>query len=65
MKNITITEAEATELLILVRMELKHLDTLVTYGPQGEYEKHWQRRIEIMNSLHDKLTSEEARADET
>lgn len=59
MKNITITEAEATELLILVRMELQHLDELGKY-PQEEYEKWRQRRIEIMNSLHDKLTSEEA-----
>ena len=54
MKNITINEAEATELLILVRMELQHLDELGKY-PQEEYEKWRQRRIEIMNSLHDKL----------
>ena len=59
MKNITITEAEATELLILVRMELQHLDELGKYG-QGEYEKWRQRRIEIMNSLHEKLIGEEA-----
>lgn len=59
MKTLTITEAEATELLILVRMELQNLDTLSKY-PQDDYEKWLQRRIEIMNSLHDKLTSEEA-----
>ena len=59
MKNITITEAEATELLILVRMELQHLDELGKYG-QGVYEKWRQRRIEIMNSLHEKLIGEEA-----
>ena len=59
MKNITITEAEATELLILVRMELQHLDELGKYD-QNNYEKWRQRRIEIMNSLHEKLIGEEA-----
>lgn len=59
MKNITITEAEATELLILVRMELQHLDELGKYD-QENYEKWRQRRIEIMNSLHEKLIGEEA-----
>ena len=59
MKNITITEAEATELLILVRMELQHLDELGKYD-QGNYEKWRQRRIEIMNILHEKLLEEEA-----
>ena len=59
MKNITITEAEATELLILVRMELQHLDDLGKYD-QDTYEKWRQRRIEIMNSLHEKLIGEEA-----
>lgn len=59
MKNITITEAEATELLILVRMELQHLDELGKYD-QDNYEKWRQRRIEIMNSLHEKLLDEEA-----
>ena len=60
MKNITITEAEATELLILVRMELQqHLDELGKYD-QDNYEKWRQRRIEIMNSLHEKLLEEEA-----
>lgn len=59
MKNITITEAEATELLILVRMELQHLDELGKYD-QDNYEKWRQRRIEIMNSLHEKLIGEEA-----
>lgn len=58
MKNITITEAEATELLILVRMELQHLDELGKYN-QETYEKWRQRRIEIMNKLHDMLMSEE------
>lgn len=59
MKNITITEAEATELLILVRMELQHLDELGKYD-QDNYERWRQRRIEIMNSLHEKLLDEEA-----
>lgn len=59
MKNITITEAEATELLILVRMELQHLDELGKYEYQENYEKWRQRRIEIMNSLHDKLLDAE------
>lgn len=59
MKTLTLNEAEATELLILVRMELQHLDDLGKYD-QDNYEKWRQRRIEIMNSLHDKLTSEEA-----
>lgn len=57
MKNITITEAEATELLILVRMELQHLDELGKYD-QKNYERWRQRRIEIMNSLHEKLLDE-------
>ena len=60
MKTLTITEAEATELLILVRMELQHLDELGKYEYQKNYEKWRQRRIEIMNSLHDKLLEEEA-----
>ena len=64
MKTLTINEAEATELLILVRMELQHLDELGKYN-QETYEKWRQRRIEIMNSLNDKLIGEEARADET
>ena len=59
MKNLTITEAEATELLILFRMELQHLDELGKYD-QDNYEKWRQRRIEIMNSLHEKLIGEEA-----
>jgi hypothetical protein len=63
MKTLTINEAEATELLILVRMELQHLDELGKYN-QETYEKWLQRRIEIMNSLNDKLIGEEARADE-
>ena len=57
MKNITITEAEATELLILVRMELQHLDELGKFDQEG-YEQWRLRRVEIMNSLHDKLTEE-------
>ena len=57
MKNLTITEAEATELLILIRRELQALDNLT---PIPGYEEHKQRRIDIMNILHDKLTSEEA-----
>lgn len=57
MKTLTLNEAEATELLILVRMELQHLDELV---PTPIYEKHYQRRIAIMNSLQDKLMDEEA-----
>lgn len=57
MKNLTLTEAEATELLILVRMELEELDKLV---PTPSYEKCHQRRIEIMNKLHDMLMDEEA-----
>ena len=54
MKTLTITEAEATELLILVRMELQHLDERGKYD-QDNYERWRQRRIEIMNSLHEKL----------
>ena len=60
MKNLTITEAEATELLILVRMELQHLDELGKYEYQENYENWRLRRIEIMNSLHEKLLNEEA-----
>ena len=59
MKTLTLTEAEATELLILVRMELQHLDELGKYD-QDNYERWRQRRIEIMNSLHEKLIGEEA-----
>lgn len=59
MKTLTINEAEATELLILVRMELQHLDELGKYD-QDNYERWRQRRIEIMNSLHEKLLDEEA-----
>ena len=58
MKTLTLTEAETTELIILVRMELQHLDELGKYDPDN-YEKWRQRRIEIMNSLHDKLLDEE------
>ena len=60
MKTLNLTEAEATELLILVRMELQHLDELGKYEYQENYEKWRLRRIEIMNSLHDKLMDEEA-----
>ena len=59
MKTLTINEAEATELLILVRMELQHLDELGKYD-QDNYERWRQRRIEIMNGLHEKLLEEEA-----
>ena len=58
MKTLTLTEAEKTELLILVRMELQHLDELGKYD-QSNYEKWRQRRIKIMNSLHEKLLDEE------
>ena len=60
MKTLTLNEAEATELLILVRMEMQHLDELGKYEYQENYEKWRLRRIEIMNSLHDKLLKEEA-----
>ena len=60
MKTLNLTEAEATELLILVRMELQHLDELGKYEYQENYEKWRLRRIEIMNSLRDKLMDEEA-----
>ena len=60
MKNLNLTEAEKTELLILVRMELQHLDELGKFEYQENYEKWRQRRIDIMNSLHDKLVGEEA-----
>lgn len=56
MKTLTLTEAETTELIILVRREMEELDKLV---PTPIYEKFHQRRIEIMNSLHDKLLKEE------
>ena len=59
MKTLKLNEAEATELLILVRMEMQHLDELGKYEYQENYEKWRQRRIEIMNSLHDKLLDEE------
>ena len=52
MKTLTLTEAETTELIILVRREMEELDKLV---PTPIYEKFHQRRIEIMNTLHDKL----------
>lgn len=58
MKTLNITEAERTELLILVRMELQNLDYLGRWDNKS-YEPHRQRRIEIMNELHDKLTAEE------
>ena len=58
MKTLTLTEAETTELIILVRMELQHLDELGKYD-QDNYERWRQRRIEIMNSLHDKLMGED------
>ena len=58
MKTLTLTEAETTELIILVRMELQHLDELGKHD-QGNYEKWRQRRIDIMNSLHDRLLAEE------
>ena len=57
MKTLNLTEAETTELIILVRMELQHLDELGKYD-QDNYEKWRQRRIEIMNSLHEKLIGE-------
>lgn len=57
MKNLTITEAERTEMIILVRMELQHLNELGKYD-QEEYEKWRQRRIEIMNELSRKLEEE-------
>ena len=60
MTNLNLTEAEKTELLILVRMELQHLDELGKFEYQENYEKWRQRRIDIMNSLHDKLVGEEA-----
>ena len=60
MKTLTLNEAEATELLILVRMEMQHLDELGKYEYQENYEKWRLRRIEIMNSLHEKLLDEEA-----
>ena len=60
MKTLTLNEAEATELLILVRMELQHLDELGKYEYQENYEKWRLRRIEIMNSLHEKLIGEDA-----
>lgn len=59
MKTLTLTEAEATELLILVRTELQHLDQLGKYSPGVNYEKYRLHRIEIMNGLHDKLMDEE------
>lgn len=52
MKTLTLTAAETTELLILVRRELMALDKLT---PMPGYEEHKQRRIDIMNMLHDKL----------
>lgn len=58
MKTLTLTEAEATELLILIRMELQHLDELGKFN-QEEYEKWRLLRIDIMNSLHDKLMGED------
>ena len=59
MKTLNLTEAETTELIILVRMELQHLDELGKYD-QDNYERWRQHRIEIMNSLHEKLLDEEA-----
>ncbi len=58
MKTLNITEAERTELLILVRMELQNLDHLGRWDNKS-YEPHRQRRIQIMNELHEKLTAEE------
>ena len=56
MKTMTLTAAETTELIILVRRELEELDKLV---PTPLYEKFYQRRIDIMNTLHDKLIEED------
>lgn len=56
MKTLTLTAAETTELIILVRRELQELDML---SHLSGYEQHRQRRVEIMNSLHEKLLSEE------
>lgn len=58
MKTLTLTKAETTELLILVRMELQHLVELGKFN-QKEYEKWRLLRIDIMNSLHDKLMEED------
>lgn len=57
MTNLTITEAERTEMIILVRMELQHLDELGQFDQEG-YEQWRQRRVEIMNVLLDKLMEE-------
>ena len=61
MKTLTLTEAETTELIILVRRELEELDKLV---PTPLYEKYHQRRIEIMNKLHDRLMADDFTVEE-
>ena len=57
MTNINLTEAERTELIILVRMELIHLEELGKYN-QEEYEKWRQCRIDIKHELSRKLEEE-------
>ena len=55
-KTLTLNEAETTELIILVRRELQELDKLKA---MPGYEKHWQRRIQIMNNLYDQLMADD------
>ena len=60
-KTLTLNEAETTELLILVRMELQELDKLKA---MPGYEQHRQRRIQIMNNLHDRLMADDFTVEE-
>ena len=60
-KTLTLNEAETTELIILVRRELQELDKLKA---MPGYEKHRQRRIQIMNHLHDQLMADDFTVEE-
>lgn len=60
-KTLTLNEAETTELIILVRRELQELDKLKA---MPGYEKHRQRRIQIMNNLHDQLMADDFTVEE-
>ena len=60
-KTLTLNEAETTELIILVRRELQELDKLKA---MPGYEQHRQRRIQIMNKLHDQLMADDFTVEE-
>ena len=60
-KNLELTGEQTDELIILVRRELQELDKLKA---MPGYEKHRQRRIQIMNHLHDQLMADDFTVEE-